>query len=76
MSILASQPNPQLITPSQNSTSPNTQLNSNLSPPAWLTDLPITEKYINDPAWPASLRLDLEKGNWDEWSHCMQIIAQ
>jgi len=75
-SIPASQPNPQPITPSQNSTSPNTQLNSNLSLPAWPTDLPITKKYINNPAWPASLRLDLEKGNWDEWSHHMHIITQ
>jgi len=51
-------------------------MNSNLTPLAWLKDLPLTEKFMNDLAWLASLQLDLEKGNWDEWSHCMQNTAQ
>jgi len=52
------------------------QLNSNLSPPAWLANLPITEKFMNDPAWLANLQLDLEKANWNEWSYRMRNTAQ
>jgi hypothetical protein len=43
---------------------------------AWLTDLPLTERYITDPHWPAKLQLDLNSGNWEEWSHRMCIIIQ
>ena len=51
-------------------------MNSNPSPPAWLTDLPITEKFMNDLAWLVNLRLDLEKANWNEWSYRMRNTAR
>jgi len=63
-----SQPNPQQTQIGQT--------NSNLSLLAWLMDLPLTERFMNDPAWPASLQLDLEKANWDEWSYHMHNTAQ
>jgi hypothetical protein len=52
------------------------QTTSTSIPAAWPTDLPLTERYITDPHWPAKLWLDLDSGNWEEWSHCMCIIVQ
>jgi len=73
---------PNTATPANGTSQPNPQqtqigqTNSNLSLPAWPMDLPLTERFMNDLAWPASLRLDLEKANWDEWSHRMRNTAR
>jgi transposase InsO family protein len=32
-------------------------------------------QYINDPSWPADLRLDRAKSNWNEWSHRLRLIC-
>ena len=49
---------------------------TNSNPPAWPTNLPLTEKIINDANWPTSLKLDVDNSNWDEWSHRMQLVAE
>jgi hypothetical protein len=49
-------------------------LHSNL--PLWPADLPLMQLFINDASWPANLRLDLDSSNWDEWSLCMELVAQ
>ena len=38
-------------------------------------DITITERFISDSAWPADLKLDLGKSNWDDWSHCMRLLV-
>jgi hypothetical protein len=35
----------------------------------------ITERFVTDSWWPANLRLDLRKDNWDEWSRQMSLFA-
>ena len=62
--------------PQQNASSQTGQPTSNSNPPAWPADLPLTERFITDPHWPAKLQLDLDTGNWEEWSHRMCIIVQ
>jgi len=52
------------------------QLTSNSNPLAWPADLLLTERFITNPHWPVKLQLDLDTGNWEEWSHCMCIIVQ
>jgi hypothetical protein len=44
--------------------------------PSWPPDLPLSEKYINDPSWPSHLLLDLDKANWEQWSFRMEQVAQ
>ena len=58
------------------STSQTGQPVTNSAPVAWPTELPLTERYITDPNWPVKLRLDLNSGNWEEWSHHMCIVVQ
>ena len=38
-------------------------------------DITITERFISDSAWPADLKLDLGKSNWDDWSHRMRLLV-
>jgi hypothetical protein len=67
-------PDPQQSAPPQQT---GTNSNSTVrTAPAWPADLPLAERYISDPNWPANLRLDLGKMNWDEWSHRMGLVAQ
>jgi gag-polypeptide of LTR copia-type len=35
----------------------------------------ITERLVTDSCWPADLRLNLKKFNWDEWSIRMSLFA-
>jgi hypothetical protein len=44
--------------------------------PMWPTNIPLTEKYMSDPTWLADLILDCKKGNWEEWSSCITILAK
>jgi hypothetical protein len=60
----------------QNPTPQTGQSNTNSNAPPWPTNLPLTEKIINDANWPASLKLDLDNSNWDEWSHRMELVAE
>ena len=55
--------------PSQAPTAPT---NSNIIP----NDLLYTVQYINDPAWPADLRLDPSVLNWSEWSCQLRLLCR
>ena len=35
-----------------------------------------TVQYINDPAWPAELRLDPSVSNWSEWSLRLRLLCK
>jgi hypothetical protein len=43
------------------------------SNPATTYDITITERFMADPSWPADLRLDLSKSNWEEWSFRLKV---
>src|SRR6266851_434040 len=45
---------------------------SNANPPP-ANDIIITERIMSDTSWPADLRLDLAKLNWEEWSFQLRI---
>ena len=56
--------------PSGLNTTTNVGLHSN--PPS-TGDITISERYMADPSWPADLRLDLAKSNWEEWSFQLKV---
>ena len=35
----------------------------------------LVERLCADPTWPSNLMLDLEKGNWPEWSRRLSLLA-
>ena len=56
--------------PTDSNTTTASGSNSN---PSSAGDIIITERFMSDTSWPADLRLDLAKSNWEEWSFQLQL---
>jgi hypothetical protein len=60
----------------QDGTTSTTTPTSTLITAVGPNNIPLTLQYVNGGGWPKDFKLDLELGNWTDWSLQMRLLAQ